>query len=156
MNWKFLDPTLTAMLINSTLREQTRTYLAAATRGPSAVINTLTVEIEVPLALILHLPTMPTSSSPTHPPSDSGSTETQETFDTLKRKYDQLIRKSRKKQRSMNNPTVEERARGIRKVASLYTNISTLAAVALAQEEGGESDAEEVASEEEQRRRKIE
>ena len=95
-------------------------------------------------------------SSPTHPPSDSGGTETRETFDTLKRKYDQLVRKSRKKQRSLNNPTVEERARGIRKVASLYVNVSTLAAVALAQEEGDESDADEVASEEEQRRRKTE
>jgi len=95
--------------------------------------------------------------SPTRAPPDNNGSATQETFDTLKRKYDQLVRKSGKKQRSPNNPTVEERARGIRKVASLYTNISTLAAVALAWEEGDvDSDDNEMAPEEERKRRKIE
>jgi len=75
----------------------------------------------------------------------------------LKRKYEQLVRKTRKKRRNLNNPTVEERARGIRKVASLYTNISVLVAVALTREEGGsDSDADETMSEEEQRRLKLE
>jgi hypothetical protein len=102
-------------------------------------------------------PTMSACGSPTLSPSDGDSTRTQETFDTLKRKYDQLVLKSRKKRRSLNSPAIEERARGIRKVVSLYTNVSTLAAVALAQDEGGEdSDADEVVSEEEQRRRRIE
>jgi hypothetical protein len=51
-----------------------------------------------------------------------------------------------------------ERARGIRKVASLYANISTLAAVALAQDEGdSSSDADEVLlSDGERGRRRIE
>ena len=78
-------------------------------------------------------------------------------FDKLKRQYDHLAQKPGKKRRSQDNPTTEERARGIRKVASLYTNISTLAAAALTWEEGGiDSDTDEVVSEDEQRRRKLE
>lgn len=99
---------------------------------------------------------MSAHGSPTHPPSNDNSTEARETFDTLKRKYDQLVHKSGKRRQNLSNPTVEERARGIRKVASLYTNISTLTAVALAQEEGGDSDDDETMAEEEKRRRKIE
>ena len=89
-------------------------------------------------------------------PSDNNGVVTRETFDTLKRKYSQLVCKSGKKQRNPNNPAVEERARGIRKVVSLYTNISTLVAVALAQEEGGDLDTNEVVPEEEQKRHEIE
>ena len=97
-----------------------------------------------------------TPRSPPHQLSDND-TITQETFDALKRKYDRLVHKSGKKRRRLNNTTVEERARGIRKVASLYTNVSTLTAVALAQEEGdGDSDVDEMVSEEEQKRRKFE
>jgi len=99
---------------------------------------------------------MPSPSSPTHLPSNGNGAEAQETFDTLKRKYDQLVRKSGRKRRNPSNPTVEERARGIRKVASLYVNISPLVAVALAQEEGGDSDDDEAVAEEEKRRQKAE
>ena len=47
---------------------------------------------------------------------------------------------------------MEEWARGIWKVASLYVNILPLVAVALAQEEGGDSDEDEAVAEEEKRR----
>lgn len=96
-------------------------------------------------------------SSPTSSSTNNNGAVTQEGFDALKRKYDQLVHKSRKNRQRPNGPAAEERARGIRKVASLYTNVSSLVTVALAQEEGGdESDTDVVAPEEEQRRRKIE
>ena len=79
-----------------------------------------------------------------------------EQYETLKRKYEQLIHNSGKKRRSPNNSTME-RARGIRKVASLYENISVLAAVALAQDEdGGDLDVDDVLSDKERRKHKIE
>jgi hypothetical protein len=83
---------------------------------------------------------------------------TQEAFNTLKRKYDLLVRKSGKNRRGPNSPgTTEERARGICKIASLYTNVSSLVTVALAREEGGDdSDTDEAMPEEEQRRLKAE
>jgi hypothetical protein len=78
-------------------------------------------------------------------------------FDALKQKYDRLVSKSNRKRRKPNDPTVEERARGIRKVVSLYTNISTLVATALAQEEGSDdTTTEETTPEEEQRRHRYE
>ena len=98
---------------------------------------------------------MSTPSSPTRSPSIEKGTTVQEQLNTLKRKYEQLVRKSGKKRRNPNHSTME-RARGIRKVASLYTNISVLAAVALAQDEGGDSDDDETVSEEERRTREIE
>ena len=73
----------------------------------------------------------------------------------MKRKYDQLVRKSGKKQRNLSNPTTEEQAQGIRKVVSLYTNVSALVAVALDQEEGNDSDTNEVVPEEEQKKCKT-
>ena len=83
---------------------------------------------------------------------------TQEAFDALKRKYDQLVHKSGiRNQCGLNGPTTEERARGIRKLASLYMNVSGLVTVALVQEEGGgDEDADETMPEEEWRRLKIE
>jgi hypothetical protein len=120
------------------------------------LINARTAGRDVPLTLFPSPPVMSAHTSPTRPPSDGNSTEIQETFDTLKQKYDRLVRKSKKRRRNPSDPTVEERARGIRKVASLYANISTLAAVALAQEEGGDSDDDETMAEEEKRRQKIE
>jgi hypothetical protein len=90
-------------------------------------------------------------------PSDSDAMVTHEQFDVLKRKYDQLVGQSTKKRRHSKNPTVEERARGIRKIACLYTNISTLVAVALIQEEGDvDSDPEETVTEEERKKHKVE
>ena len=108
--------------------------------------------------LFLTPPTMSDLGSPVHPSSDRNGTTTEEMFSTLRQKYDELVRKSGKRRRSSDNPTVEERARGIRKLASLYTNISTLAAVALAQEEEGDVDSgpDETVPEDEQRRHKIE
>ena len=96
-------------------------------------------------------------SSPINSSIDNNGTVTQEVFDALKRKYDQLVHKSRKNRQRLNGPAAEERARGIRKVASLYTNVSNLVTVALAQEEGSdELDTDVAAPEEEQRRRKVE
>jgi hypothetical protein len=101
---------------------------------------------------------MPSPSSPIQSPPTSNGAIPQETFETLKRKYDQLLLKSgRRRRRDLKKPTAEERARGIQKVVSLYTKLTTLAAVAEAQEnDGGEVDADNMVSEEEKRRNKIE
>ena len=98
---------------------------------------------------------MSVSGSQTGLPSDNNGAITQETFNTLKQKYNQLVRKSGKKRRNLSNPTTEERAQGIRKVVSLYTNVSALVAVALEQEEGNDSDTNEVVPEEEQKKYKT-
>ena len=100
---------------------------------------------------------MSTPVSPANTPANDDGAMTQEAFNKLKRKYNQLVRKSGKNRQSLNGPTTEERARGIRKVVSLYTNVSSLVTVALAQEEGGDDlDTDEVVPEEEQRRLKAE
>ena len=148
------------MLTNS-LKEHASTYEKITHSDSVAVcrylINPSRARCKVPYSVPNFSLAMSTPGSPTHPPSDNDSAVTQEKFDTLKRKYDQLVRKSGKRRRCTNNPTVEERARGIRKVASSYTNISNLVVTALIQEEGGgDSDDDETAPEEERKRHRIE
>jgi hypothetical protein len=102
---------------------------------------------------------MTTPSSSTHSRSNNSTTVTisQEDYDSLKRKYEQIVRGSGRKRRNPNRPTAEQRARGIRKLVTLHTNISNLVAAAQAQDEdGGDPDTSEAASEEERRRCQIE
>lgn len=137
--------------------EETRTYLICCSDSKAtwSLINT-GPQGEAPAAFFSsHQLTMFHSSPSTNPTSeDQGQ---QEMFDALKQKYDRLVSKSNRKRRKPNDPTVEERARGIRKVVSLYTNISTLVATALAQEEGSDdTTTEETTPEEEQRRHRYE